>query len=65
MAASCSGVKDDGGMSFSYQNLSLFFRLANCKAITHANVGPITAPEAAFSIEPPIMSSNSSGFLKC
>lgn len=44
--------------------LSLFLRLANCRAKTHANVGPTTAPVAAFSIAPPIINSTSSAFLE-
>lgn len=44
--------------------LSLFFKFANCRAKTQAIVDPTTAPDAGFSIAPPIINSTSSGFLE-
>ena len=53
-------VNADGGMLFSYQNLSPFFRIWNCWPRRHPNVGPTTAPDSGLSARPPTTRSISS-----
>ena len=46
-------VKADGGMLFSYQNLSPFLSIWNCWPRRHPKVGPTTAPDSGLSARPP------------
>ena len=50
----------EGGMLFSYQNLSPFFKIWNCCPRRHPNVGPTTAPDRGRSASPPMNKSISS-----
>ena len=50
--------------SFSYQNLSPFFKDWNCLAIMQANVGPTLPPTTWRSDRPPAYRSMSSGWLE-
>ncbi len=53
-------VSADGGMLFSYQNLSPFLRIWNCCPRRQPKVGPTTAPDRGRSARPPTSRSMSS-----
>ena len=55
----------EGGILFSYQNLSPFFRIWNCCPNRQPKVGPTTAPDNGRSANPPINKSMSSTCYKC
>ena len=57
--------KADGGILFSYQNLSPFLRIWNCCPSRQPKVGPTTAPDNGRSANPPINKSMSSTCCKC
>ena len=50
----------EGGMLFSNQNRSPFFKIWNCWPSKHPKVGPTTAPDKGLSARPPTKRSMSS-----
>jgi len=58
-------VNADGGMLFSYQNRSPFFKIWNCWPRRQPNVGPTTAPLRGLSAKPPTNKSMSSTSWEC